>query len=248
MLRALAGHHGAGAPPTAAPMAAPEPPPAMPPTMAPRPAPPSDLATGFLAFAGAFRLDVRGHDLVFPTAKRKRVRFQRDLVGAFHGAGLLQPSPPAARPPYCAERSTRPSIITGSSSSALNVIPAFAASTSIASVRRTLSIVLAGTVTGAGAFDGSGAGAGGALRGVNSSRADVLDRELCDRPVREQQTNDLDVRAHEFAGDHLTGPQPHAIRMERCPGDREDDGDRAHDRDAGTCLFIVYLPLTGRVT
>src|SRR6185437_4047855 len=76
------------APPASAPIAAPVPPPAIPPTMAPRPAPPATLRVVFLPSA-AFLLDVGGHDLVLVAAERQRVRLQRDLVGAFHLAGLL---------------------------------------------------------------------------------------------------------------------------------------------------------------
>ena len=67
---------------------------------------------------------------------------------------------------------TFPSSMTGSSTSERNVAPAFVLSTSMPSVRRTLSIVLAGTVTGAGARAGAGAAGGGAgVRDANSMAA-----------------------------------------------------------------------------
>src|SRR5262245_65057713 len=49
----------------------------------------ADLARRLLAFARAFRLDVGRDDVVLPSAKRERVRLERDLVGAFHLARLL---------------------------------------------------------------------------------------------------------------------------------------------------------------
>src|SRR5688572_5825478 len=61
--------------------------------------------------------------------------------------------------------------MTGSSSSPLKVIPACAASTSMACVSSTESTVPIGTVTDAGATAGSGGGGGGVLRAVNSTAA-----------------------------------------------------------------------------
>ncbi len=68
---------------------------------------------------------------------------------------------------------TRPPIMTGSSSTDLKSAPVCAASTSIACVSRTLRTVPDGTVTGGTGFETSGAGCGGCVRGVNSIPATV---------------------------------------------------------------------------
>src|SRR5262245_11423616 len=156
--------------PTAAPMAAPVPPPAIPPTMAPRPAPPPTLRAVFLPSPEPF--DSTGAVTMSYLRPPKEIEFAFSVILS---APFILPacSTLAACSTTFELRGmiTFPFSITGSSRSALNVMPACAASTSMACVSSTLSIVPAGTVTGFGATVGfgTGAGAGGALRGVNST-------------------------------------------------------------------------------
>ena len=118
-------------------------------------------------------------------------------------------------------------------------MPVCAASTSIACVRRTLSTVPVGTVTGGGVRRRIRRRRRGRLARRELDRGDVLDRELGDPAVGEQQADDLDVGAHERSVDGLARPEPHAIGGQRRAAEGDDGRERSRTRDRA---FAWLLP------
>src|SRR4030095_16215325 len=154
--------------PASAPIAAPEPPPAMPPTRAPRPAPPATFRVVFLPSPPPF-CSICAVTMSYFRPPKLRVFAFSEILSAPLKLPACSTFATCSTTAALRGTTTFPPSITGSSSTALKVIPVLVASTSIACVRRTFSTVPDGTVIGDGARAGSGAAWGGVLRGENST-------------------------------------------------------------------------------
>ena len=113
-----------------------------------------------------------------------------------------------------------PSTITGSSTTALNVIPALEESTSIASVSRTFTPVPAGTVTifGAAGFGRGRRGGRGWGRRLPWTELDpdrLGERDFRHLTAGEEDPHGPAVAAHVLALDHLAGLEADLVGQER---------------------------------